>query len=1024
MLEMSTDPSEITSPQSSSPGDFVKEGDDLHPQRIAKLGDYISNKTRGNPTIESQNSYPVSSEREDYRTTTADGYPTGPTNVSDGDGFLNDINQYQEEAVRYFKNISKGQTFIQDEMPDKQKQQDGHTFLSKEVPGLISSAIKQNRFAKMSFNDGNQFMDLQNPEKASDIYGLDSYSAGADKVLTVNEIDELAKVGRQLSLAASGIALGTELRPGETQPASIASVPQENLRAKNVNLNSAFPASVNRGPKYNDKSKIRMNNYIRTFISRTDLNSQYYSALAYLGIINGAIISMFRAMNLTNLPSPKQISSMHSDQAGYSHPTNLTRGKSRYSADTGINHLDDLRKLGIPIPVNTVMYERSLADNADPITFGEEDVTLLPDSLNATVFQKNPTNYIIRALQTGFMVFWNGLKNSEDKALESGYYLTLTKLLVDEIKSLDLDLSDVSISLGGSRQTNIQNFFKNSRTFSFARVLINLGDAVYGANGTNTRALNDLFVDEIVDSATTRHMKHRDARGKNTLRTRNIPSMFLLPDSILRAGYNIDYQTQTSLQDIRMSQQNLDGNKFAQDYLGGKKLEDDLYETALFNKLGVAGKNTTGNRFSKEQVQYLEDILEAEHMPFYLQDLRTNEIIAFHAFISSLSDSFSPSFTSTQGFGRIEPVQIYNNTSRSVSVTFAMYAYDKEDLDEMYFKVNKLLTLIYPQWSRGTMIESGDDKFVMPFSQVPTATPLVRLRVGDLIKSNYSKQSIARLMGAGDEEFVDTGASGAGPAADNAKEAVKSNIQQNKDSRKALGKRTDKPFDVGSIVNIHCSGRVFGFGATATNASSKFNDYITTAPKSSALMDTTIKGTIEAIDLDKNLAIVKDVNEKLPNPISDTKFLLVPIAWIGGEVLKPKGTQITAEQRTGVSGLFSDQNPIIRSFESTMGRGLAGVISSLGVDWKMGTIPWELSPGYRGPTGVEIAITLNVIHDITPGLDSDGFNRAPIYDIGKTNAAISGDVWGPRSEYDDHLNTVNIEKIQVMQKKQTGGNNE
>ena len=50
----------------------------------------------------------------------------------------------------------------------------------------------------------------------------------------------------------------------------------------------------------------------------------------------------------------------------------------------------------------------------------------------------------------------------------------------------------------------------------------------------------------------------------------------------------------------------------------------------------------------------MEKLLETEAVPFYFHDTRTNEIIAFHAFINSLSDSYAANFNSQKGFGRIE----------------------------------------------------------------------------------------------------------------------------------------------------------------------------------------------------------------------------------------------------------------------------------------------------------------------------------------------------------------------------------
>ena len=155
----------------------------------------------------------------------------------------------------------------------------------------------------------------------------------------------------------------------------------------------------------------------------------------------------------------------------------------------------------------------------------------------------------------------------------------------------------------------------------------------------------------------------------------------------------------------------------------------------------------------------MEAQLDAEYVPFYFHDLRTNEIIAFHAFLSSISDSYSPKWTAVDGFGRMDPAQIYGGTTRSLAVTFQVHAMNGTDFDEMYYKINKLVQLVYPQWSAGTVRGFKDaasgkyGKFTTPFSQIPTASPMIRLRIGDLFSTNYSNLAIARLMGLGGPNF-------------------------------------------------------------------------------------------------------------------------------------------------------------------------------------------------------------------------------------------------------------------------------
>ena len=100
-------------------------------------------------------------------------------------------------------------------------------------------------------------------------------------------------------------------------------------------------------------------------------------------------------------------------------------------------------------------------------------------------------------------------------------------------------------------------------------------------------------------------------------------------------------------------------------------------------------------------------------------------------------------------------VQIYSDTKRSISVSFVLMATSKEDFDLMWYKINKLTTLCYPQWTQGTKVSNGGDNiFIQPFSQVIGASPLVRLRVGDVVKSNYSRFNLSRIFGIGDSNIT------------------------------------------------------------------------------------------------------------------------------------------------------------------------------------------------------------------------------------------------------------------------------
>ena len=76
----------------------------------------------------------------------------------------------------------------------------------------------------------------------------------------------------------------------------------------------------------------------------------------------------------------------------------------------------------------------------------------------------------------------------------------------------------------------------------------------------------------------------------------------------------------------------------------------------------------------------------------------------------------------------------------------------------------------------------------------------------------------------------------------------------------------------------------------------------------------------------------------------------------------------------------AENNPIVASFEASRGRGLAGFITQLSLDYSESN--WETAEGSRGPQSVGITMTFSPVHDLPLGLDSDGKLLAPSHPIG------------------------------------------
>jgi hypothetical protein len=125
--------------------------------------------------------------------------------------------------------------------------------------------------------------------------------------------------------------------------------------------------------------------------------------------------------------------------------------------------------------------------------------------------------------------------------------------------------------------------------------------------------------------------------------------------------------------------------------------------------------------------------------------------------------------------------------------------------------------------------------------------------------------------------------------------------------------------------------------------------------------------------------VVDDVTEMLPE--SDTKF--------------KNETAFAASNPYDAAMLqfMNDENAVVKSFKSVGGKGLAGFIESLAFDW-YDKVTWNVDTppnpseknsqplADRAPKMCKITISFSPIHDITPGLDYSGVNRAPIYPVG------------------------------------------
>ena len=336
----------------------------------------------------------------------------------------------------------------------------------------------------------------------------------------------------------------------------------------------------------------------------------------------------------------------------------------------------------------------------------------------------------------------------------AGYYIVVCRAAIRDIEQITRATENVNFKdlIGALEGVFVMlEAFTTSTMFTFLCTMAKLGDVAWMSGGVwgkspLTFAPTDQLPETMLPTLSNLHTKSRiytvpaqpQTDYGQALRLGNLPSHFIM--------------TNQSLTLIAENQQGYPNARpgLGVAGMGGERLEK--FRTT--DEQNFAGGSNTA-RIDTDRSIEIEKALDTMYMPFYFKDMRTAEIVALYAFVEGISDSFSPKWNATRGFGRTDPVQVYESTERKIGLTFWIVPTDEQDADEMYFIINKLVAMVYPQWSRGTqrMTADGKVKFIQPFSQVPTASPLVRMRLGDLFKSNYTPRGLKRQFGYGTKSF-------------------------------------------------------------------------------------------------------------------------------------------------------------------------------------------------------------------------------------------------------------------------------
>ena len=901
------------------------------------------------------------------------------------------------------------------------------------VQKRISDVLRQNRFNPI------EKAFVQNHERQNSGYTIQRQSGKYDASSTASIVDEekLKQVGLQLMIRATGhgisgvdlLDLGNDqtamnnlapLVPTLAQFTGLPVIDTVNLRAGNVPVAQDIVGADSKRTDYINPDGLGFNPLAGKSYGVLNSHLEPFDGALPIGTLTTTVAGIIGILGFSALVSklPMLLESKDTSlQYDPSNPINLRKGRRGMVTDD-VQAEFYLELFGIPKTDHS--WEECLFAGVGAF-FGIGDLATGTGITAETILEK------------AFNI-----------AMAPGYYAVVIRNAIRDTEQIIKSVADFA---EGISQTNIvlsiSNFFKmiesitTSATYRFITAMIRLGNQVLNY-GTDFVLGGGPDVDSMLYNASNRHMKSRIVSSDSNIVEIDLgstqpnalawkhsaaQSRYLLPKSFIDS-HSIFKQTDTTLAGH-------DWKRLA--FTPG--LQNSAPKLPDGKNSKVNSSNSNSNRIPSEYVKEVEDGLEVEYMPFYFHDLRTNEIISFHAFLSDLSDGFTASYNNTSGYGRIEDVMIYNNTKRSISFTFYVAATSEQDHSVMYWNINKIVSMLYPQYSRGRTMVNGVDKFIQPFSQIPTASPMIRLRIGDVVKSNYSKFGIARLFGLGQDESAfnmdrerveEKTVTPAVPGnltearADVTREVALRSLDgiylpedivylspgQNYAKRNSDGftARQARDTSVAGQSSRHAARYRSNVEAIVKRVLPDITSYRPRAAAGSTTAPATAPRSVRRqrpihTYLVKLLAPSSEVSTYSYHIVRSSQIAgiapryiddLVARRAVGTPASTTTSTVAGAKDPKALSNFLSpESNPIIKSFESSRGRGLAGFITDLKMDWAES--PWDVRPGSRAPMFMKLSISFSPIHDIPMGLDSDGMMRSVAYNVGEHAGSIGHD---------------------------------
>ena len=111
----------------------------------------------------------------------------------------------------------------------------------------------------------------------------------------------------------------------------------------------------------------------------------------------------------------------------------------------------------------------------------------------------------------------------------------------------------------------------------------------------------------------------------------------------------------------------------------------------------------------------------------------------FPAYVTSFSDEFTSNFNQQNVYGRMDPINTFQNTQRVISLSFICPSRDETEASYYLSAISALIRSMYPNYAR-----TGQGKAADRETSIITAPPMFGIRFGNLIQGNAQENAMLK----------------------------------------------------------------------------------------------------------------------------------------------------------------------------------------------------------------------------------------------------------------------------------------